>query len=80
MTSLTQTEVRICRAICVPDGRIPKQMATDFGLTHESMKVYLHRIYEKLGWSGAGSMRMLVLWSLAHRAELGIDLPGVEKA
>lgn len=73
-TYFAPRELSVIRAFCVPDQKGSKEIAADLGLSYSTIKVYISRIYQKLGWFG-GTQRMLVLWALAHRDELGINLP-----
>ena len=42
-----------------------KQMAFVLGITEGSLKVYLTRIYDKLGWR-YGTVRLLTIWAMTH--------------
>jgi hypothetical protein len=55
-----------------------KEMAFHLGITLGTIKVYMSRIYNKLGWPG-GTLRQLTLWCIAHREQLGIALPTAEQ-
>lgn len=76
MIHLSPSQKRIIRAVCTQDQRSSKQMAFDLHLTEGTFRFYLSRIYGRLGWH-YGSQRMLALWGLAHREELGIELPRI---
>lgn len=71
---LTRRETQIVRAICLPDSKNLKEIAYDLNLATGTLKTHLSRLYKK---TGAGSARMLLLWAITHRDELGIDLPEV---
>lgn len=78
MPRLNSRELQIVRAVCVPDLKGVKEIAFDLGLSIGTVKVYTSRLYRKLGWT-AGSMRMLVLWAMANREMLRVELPSAEQ-
>lgn len=49
---LTPREIMIVRSVA--QGRRNKEIAFDLGLTENTVKVYCHRIYEKLGVGRVG--------------------------
>ncbi len=59
---LTAREVEIVRLIV--DGQRNKQIAVTLGITEGTVKVHLHRIYEKLGLDGRVE---LMLWAQSNR-------------
>jgi DNA-binding CsgD family transcriptional regulator len=71
---LTRVQVKILQALARPDLRTYKEIAYELGITYGTVKVYVSKIYHKLGWPG-GSDRELLLWAIAHRQKLGIELP-----
>ncbi len=78
MIHLNPREKQIICAMCVQDLNTGKHMAFALHIPEGSFKIYVSRLYRKLGWaSGSGSHRMLALWGIAHRAELAIALPEI---
>lgn len=75
---LTRRQVELLRALCSPDFKNLKETAFDLGIGYQASKAYCRSIYKLLGWDHherQGSQRMLVLFALAHRDILGIELP-----
>lgn len=70
----SRREMQLLHAVCTPDHKMHKEMARDAGMSEGVAKVYFRTIYRKLGWP-YGSSRMLVLWAMAHREMLNIELP-----
>ena len=80
LPALNYHDWAIIQACCFPDHRNQRQLAKDLHLGFNSIKVYYSRLYRKLGWPiRIGSPRMLALYGIAHREELGIDLPAPEQ-
>ncbi len=75
---LTPREVVVMRAICDPKYDGLNRMAYGLFVSEGSLKVYLSNLYQKLGWV-KGSTRRLALFALAHREELGINMPTPEQ-
>jgi len=66
----TPRELTILRAMLNQQYRTLKDMAYELGITPGTLKVYMSRIYDNLGWPGGGSSRLLVLWVMEHQHEL----------
>lgn len=77
MIHLTPVQLRLIRAICTQDQKSTKEIAFDLHITPSTFKLYICRIYASLGWHYA-NQRMLALWGIAHRKELGIKLPRIQ--
>ncbi len=77
-TMLTPREMSILCILVRPEHSGGKQIAHALGITEGTLRVYMGNVYRKLGWAG-GSARKLVLWSIAHREQLGIELPTREQ-
>ena len=75
---LTPREISIVRALLNPQITVMKEMAFGLGITANTLKLYMCKIYQKLGWPG-GSVRMLTLWAIAHYEQLGVSLPTQEQ-
>lgn len=61
-STLTAREIEIVRML--GHGLRNKQVAADLGISEGTVKVHLHRIYEKLGVDGRVE---LILWAQSHR-------------
>lgn len=59
MSKLSAREMQIAEAVAV--GKRNRDIAEDIGTTEGSIKVYLHRIYEKLGVGSRTELAVLVL-------------------
>jgi DNA-binding NarL/FixJ family response regulator len=70
-------EVSILRSMLDPTTPTAKQIAEALHIKQGTLKVYISRMQDKLGWR-SGSMRLLTLWVVAHAAELGAPLPTPE--
>lgn len=66
-TILTPSEQRIIRVILAQPGEPLKVMAAQLHMREQSVRTALHRIYSKMGLSGSGALRSLVLWASQHR-------------
>ena len=74
-TMLSPRELSVVRAVADPQYDGHKAIAYGLHLTEGTLKVYLCNIYQKLGWSGKGSARLLLLWAWANREGLEIATP-----
>ena len=74
MPRLTPRELSVLRALVDPQLSAAKNIAFSLGISVGMVKLYVFRIGTKLGWGG-GSQRVLALWAIAHREQLGIELP-----
>jgi DNA-binding NarL/FixJ family response regulator len=61
-STLTAREIEIVRML--GHGLRNKEVATELGISEGTVKVHLHRIYEKLGVDGRVE---LILWAQSHR-------------
>lgn len=73
--NLTPRQYTILEASLDPRYWTAEDMASGLGLTKGTMKVYLSRLYDRLGWEGRGSTRQLALWAVAHASQLELTLP-----
>ncbi len=64
LAKLSARELQIAEAVAV--GKRNRDIAEDIGTTEGSIKVYLHRIYEKLGVSTRTELAVLVLREKGH--------------
>jgi len=64
LNKLSVRELQIAEAVAV--GKRNRDIAEDIGTTEGSIKVYLHRIYEKLGVSSRTELAVLVLRERGH--------------
>ena len=81
----TPREQSILRVMANPHLRGAADMARDLGLSESTFKVYMSRLYEKIGLGTPGSQRpasqrLLVLWIVKHRPELLLCGAGEERA
>lgn len=67
----TARDLSILAALPNPLLHAGKQMAFALGLTEGSLKVYLRRIYMKLGWH-YGTVRLLTIWAMTHEHALPV--------
>jgi DNA-binding CsgD family transcriptional regulator len=74
---LSPREVELLRTLCNPAYDGHAEMAHAMGLALGTFKVYVSHIYEKLEWKTGNALR-LILWAMAYRKELGIQLPDKE--
>jgi DNA-binding NarL/FixJ family response regulator len=74
--TLTPRQKDLIRLLCDPNQDGYKRIAYSMGLSAGTVKVYMGQIFRRLGIApGLGSSRQLVLWAIANRDELGIELP-----
>jgi len=74
--ALTPRSRELLRLLCDPRVCGQKQIAHAMGVTTGTVKLYVQQIFRRLGLApGQGSTRWLVLWAVAHRDELKIQLP-----
>lgn len=59
LKQLTARELQIAEGVAA--GKRNREIAADIGLTEGSIKVYLHRVYEKLGIDNRTELAVLVL-------------------
>ncbi|MBS1239877.1 MAG: two component transcriptional regulator, LuxR family [Proteobacteria bacterium] len=64
LAKLSARELQIAEAVAV--GKRNRDIAEDIGTTEGSVKVYLHRIYEKLGVSSRTELAVLVMREKGH--------------
>lgn len=77
-TLLTPRELSILRGLIDPKIILMKDLAYSLHLSHATLKVYISRIYRKIGWTG-GTLRLLTLWVLARRESLGVEIPTLDQ-
>lgn len=82
MRRLTLRDIQVLAALLDPSIDGYKQIGRRLGISEGTMKVYASHINEKIGayrWNAGGSQRLLMLWAIAHREQLGLDLPTPEQ-
>jgi DNA-binding NarL/FixJ family response regulator len=61
----SRRELQILDAAPNPQFETLKQVAAELGVTEGTCKVYLARLYQKLGIPG-GTFRLLTIWAMTH--------------
>lgn len=79
MIHLTRREASILRALLDPQLDCVEAISRSLGLSPGSVKVYLGRIYKRMGLYSGGSIRVLTLWAVVHAEELGLALPTADQ-
>ncbi len=75
---LTKRELDLLQTLIDPNGWSNKQIAFAMGISEGTIKVYMSKVFKKLGWHGTGSARKLIVWTFMNAEKLGIKLPKSE--
>lgn len=79
MIHLTPRDLSIIQAVLDPQLDCAEALSRHLHLTPASVKVYLSRMYKRMGFYGGGSIRVLTLWAVVHAEELGLALPTADQ-